>query len=112
MSAQLPVSYALEAQRELDEIAEWNAKHYGSDHAARYIDFLQSQIEQLCQDSKRSHVVPLRLKLRYVMIRRRKTSGHGHIAIYRQDDDAIYVLHVFHSAQDWQQRLIDETSPE
>lgn len=111
MSAQLPVRYALEAQLDLDEIAVWNAERYGSEHAARYIDYLQNQIEAHCQDSKMNHAVPSLPGLRYVLIRR-KSAAHGHIAIFRRDEQLINVVHVFHTAQDWQQRLIDESSPE
>ena len=46
--------------------------------------------------------------LRYVDIRR-KPKRHGHIVVYRFDDTRIDVLHVFHTAQDWQTILADET---
>ncbi len=110
MSVHLPILYALEAQLDLNEIAVWNEERYGSEHAARYIDYLQSQIEERCQDSKKNHAVPALPGLQYVLVRR-KSAAHGHIAIFRRDEHAINVVHVFHSAQDWQQRLVDESSP-
>jgi plasmid stabilization system protein ParE len=45
--------------------------------------------------------------LRYIRIGRRKR-GHGHIAVYRVDEDAVRVLHIFHTAQDWQTKLAAE----
>ena len=35
---------------------------------------------------------------------------HGHIAVYRVDADAVSILHVFHTAQDWQAKLAEERS--
>jgi plasmid stabilization system protein ParE len=40
---------------------------------------------------------------------RRKSRGHGHIAVYGVDESTVNILHVFHSAQDWQRRLQGET---
>lgn len=111
MSAKPKIRYAHTAQLDLDEIAVWNQKRYWSEHAARYVDYLQSQIEEHCHDDQKSHVVASHPGLLYVMIRRKK-SGHGHIAIFQRDDQRINVLHVFHSAQNWQHHLIDEAALE
>jgi plasmid stabilization system protein ParE len=46
--------------------------------------------------------------LRYLMIRR-KAHGYGHVVVYRVTDVSVEVLHVFHTAQDWQTRLTEET---
>jgi plasmid stabilization system protein ParE len=39
---------------------------------------------------------------------RRKPKGYGHLVVYRFDDKIVEVLHVFHTAQDWQTMLIDD----
>lgn len=75
MSPKPQIRYTLAAQLELDEIAVWNQKRYGSEHAAQYIDYLQSQIEEHCLDDQKSHGVASRPGSRYVLIRR-KNSGH------------------------------------
>ena len=50
----------------------------------------------------------VRPNYRYLVMRRRK-KWHGHLAVYRYDDKTIDVLHAFHTAQDWQSILADET---
>jgi plasmid stabilization system protein ParE len=39
---------------------------------------------------------------------RRKTGGNAHVAVYSVDEQAVNLLHVFHSAQDWESRLAEE----
>lgn len=48
--------------------------------------------------------VSIRPDLWYILIRRR-AKGHGHVVVYRFDDQQVSVLYVFHTAQDWQARL-------
>ena len=103
----LPVVYAPLALQDLDVVWDWNAKTYGPDHAARYVDFLERHIDALGETHSRGRVVESRPELRYIRISRR-TRGHGHIAVYRVDADAVNVLHVFHTAQDWQAKLAEE----
>jgi plasmid stabilization system protein ParE len=40
--------YAQTAIKQLDEIADWNEQHYGAAHAAQYIEFLEKNIDALC----------------------------------------------------------------
>jgi len=103
----LPVKYAPLALQGLDVVWDWNEKTYGSDHAARYVDFLRRHIDALGESHPRGRVVESRPELRYIRISQR-TRGHGHIAVYRVDEDAVSVLHVFHTAQDWQAKLAEE----
>jgi plasmid stabilization system protein ParE len=103
----LPVDYAPLALRDLDVVWDWNAKTYGPAHAARYVEFLQRHIDALGEDHARGRGVEFRPELRYIRISRRKR-GHGHIAVYRVDADAVSVLHIFHTAQDWQTKLAEE----
>ena len=37
-----------------------------------------------------------------------KAKGHGHVVVYRFDETRIDVLHVFHTAQNWQTILAEE----
>jgi len=101
----LTVVYAAKALKELDEIWDWNDKHYGSDHADQYIEFLERHINALGTDRRRGKQLGFRPELSYILIRR-KSKGHGHIAVYSVDEKQVNVFHVFHSAQDWQNKLL------
>jgi len=52
--------------------------------------------------------VGTRPDLRYIIIRRR-AKGHGHVAVYNFDEKEVRVLHIFHTAQDWQTKLADKS---
>src|SRR5579863_7129120 len=107
----LTVVYAAKALKELDEIWDWNNKHYSSDHADEYIEFLERYIDALSTDHRRGKQVSVRPALTYILIRR-KSKGHGHIAVYSVDEARVNVLHVFHTAQDWQAKLKEEAEQE
>ena len=100
----LPVVYAPLAVQDLEVVWDWNEKSYGREHAARYVEFLERHSDALSENHARGRVVESRPELRYILIRQR-TRGHGHIAVYRVDADAVNVLHVFHTAQDWQAKF-------
>lgn len=103
----LKIVYSVTALGDLDGIWDWNAKTHGLDHAASYVEFLEQQINTLGSNSQKGHVVSNRPDLRYLLIRRRNR-GHGHLAVYSVGDDAINVLHIFHTAQDWHNKLMEE----
>ncbi len=107
----LPVVYAPLARQDLGVVWDWNEKTYDPGHAARYVDFLQRHIEALGENQSRGRVLESRPELRYILIRQRKR-GHGHLAVYRVDEDAVNVLHIFHTAQDWQTKLAEERPSE
>ena len=102
----LPVVYAPLALQDLDVVWERNEKTYGPEHAARYVEFLQRHIDALGEYHSRGDVVESRPELRYIRISRRKR-GHGHVAVYRVDADAVNILYIFHTAQDWQAKLAE-----
>ena len=104
----LPVVYAPAALADLDRIWDWNEQTYNRSHAARYVDFLERHIDALSELHPRGKVVETRPEFRYIIIRR-KGKGHGHVAVYWFDENRVSVLHVFHTAQDWQTLLADET---
>ena len=93
---------------ELAGIWEWNADRYGRQRADGYAAFLRHAIDQLPGLVKLSLPVPGRPEYRYTVIRRR-SGGHGHVAVYRLREGLIEVLHLFHTAQDWQTRLAGES---
>ena len=103
----LPVVYAPLAIQDLDVDWDWNKKTYGPDHALRYAEFLERHINTLGESHARGRAIESRPDLRYILIRPRRR-GHGHIAVYRVDATAVSVLHIFHTAQDWQATLAEE----
>jgi plasmid stabilization system protein ParE len=92
---------------ELDEIWQWNAERHGVPHADGYLRYLKENIDALARDYAKGKAVGGRPDLRYILIRRR-AKGHGHVAVYQFDDLGVQVLHIFHTAQDWQTKLADE----
>jgi plasmid stabilization system protein ParE len=94
------------ATAELAHIWRWNAACYSPDHADRYVDSLKRVIVGLARTYSLGKSIGIRPDLRYVLIRR-KPKGHGHLVIYRFDEKTVDVLHIFHTAQDWQTKLID-----
>lgn len=103
-SPELALKVAPSAVAELAGIWQWNVERYDRLHADEYLAFLTEAIRQLPATCQRGKCVPARPDLRHLMVRR-KRRGHGHIVVYRFDETRIDVLHVFHSAQDWQARL-------
>jgi len=95
------------AAGELADIWQWNADRYGEPHADQYLAFLRGVIQQLPQLYVRGRAVTGLPQFRYLLIRR-GSKGHGHIAVFRIVEAQIDVVHVFHSAQDWQGRLSSE----
>lgn len=92
-----------EARNELSQIWNHNAKARGIEHADRYVAFLYEQIENLSETYLNGKVVEARPDLRYLLMRR-KSRGHGHIVVYSISGEEIVVLHIFHTAQNWQNR--------
>lgn len=89
---------------ELQSIWEWNAAHYSPDHADAYLDFIKEHIFDLRQREPPGRALAVRPDLRYLLVRR-KSSGHGHVVVYRIADIEVHVLHVFHTAQNWQSKI-------
>jgi plasmid stabilization system protein ParE len=101
----LSVALSVRALASLEDIWEWNAKTYGTGHADRYVEFLLTQTQNLAGTYAAGRPVPTRPAYRYVLIRRRRRKGHGHIVVYEVVRDSVYVLDYFHTAQDWQNAL-------
>jgi plasmid stabilization system protein ParE len=77
------------------------------DHAERYIQYLERHIDTLSDGYEQGKLISSRPDLRYILIRR-KSRGHGHVAVYKIKQDQVRILHVFHSAQDWQAKLAED----
>ena len=70
-----------------------------------YRAFLISTIENLETVSGRTVLeVP---SMRYIRVRK-KAKGHGHIVVFREAGEDLEVIFIFHTAQDWQNRLKDK----
>jgi plasmid stabilization system protein ParE len=92
----------------LDAIWDWNAAAHSREHAVSYLEFLLNHIEGLDVRHEQGNPVGRGTNLRYILIRR-KSRGHGHVAVYRINAVTVDVLHDFHTAQNWQSKL-DESS--
>ena len=86
-----------EARRSIDEIWEWNANQYGVAQAEAYIDLVWRHVEKL--ESAYLQGTPAN-RFRYMIIQRR-SRRHGHVLIYEILETSVFVLSVFHTAQDW-----------
>jgi plasmid stabilization system protein ParE len=103
----LKVVFADGALQELDEIWAWNDERHGVGQANRYIEFLLDTIDSLVENPSRGARVKSQPRLQYMMIQRRKKQ-HDQVVIFSVGGNRVDVLHVFHSAQDWEARLDDE----
>ena len=105
------VVIAAAALDELAEIWHWNAKRYSPRHADAYVAFLKKGIDSLSTRFAAGRKLSQPSDLQYAMLRR-TSKGHGHLAVYRVDDESVNVFHVFHTAQDWQAGTIPPTRPQ
>jgi plasmid stabilization system protein ParE len=93
-----------QAEMDLAEIWEWNAQDRGVRHADRYLVFLKKAIYALSNPLVKGRSVPARQDLSFIIIKRR-AKGHGHIAVYSVQGNEVIVAHVFHTSQDWENKL-------
>jgi plasmid stabilization system protein ParE len=63
-------------------------------------------ISALSRTYAKGRSVSTRPGYRFIVIRRR-AKGHGHIAVYTIGGEQVTVLHVFHTAQNWQASLAE-----
>ena len=92
---------------ELHQIWVWNVQNNGLARADAYAQFLADCIAKLAVDYAMGAPVQARPDLRYRIVRRR-LRGHGHVLVYKFDQNQVRLLHVFHTAQDWDQKLTGE----
>ncbi len=102
----LTVSLSRAVENELDEIYRYSIGKHGQKTADRYIALLEEKIYGLATEHHRGKTVGANPGLRYLVIKKR-SSGDGHLAVYRVDEAAVTVrvLFVFHTKQDWENKL-------
>lgn len=103
----MKISLSPAAIATLDRIRDWNAQTHGTERADRYIDFLLAETAKLERLSFAGKPVPARPALSYVTIKKRR-GGHGHVAVYELIGETVYILNYYHTAQDWQNKLLDK----
>lgn len=86
---------------------DWNDRRYGEAHADDYLRYLHSEAQRFADEERRGRPVEERPGAMYFTVYRR-TGDHGHVFVYRLVSDAVEILHVFHTAQDWPRRLEQE----
>jgi len=85
-------------------IWEWNATTYNLRHADEYRAFLKSRADALADS--RLLAKPVRGKPQYSYISlRRSRSGHGHVAVFTIENEQVFVVRFFHTAEDWENKL-------
>jgi plasmid stabilization system protein ParE len=103
----LTVILAPTAIDELHGIWRWNAGNYSVTHADGYILYLRQKIVELAGIYAKGKAVSTRPDLHHIIIRRRNR-GHGHVVVYNFNQQEVHVLHVFHTAQNWPNKLAEE----
>lgn len=106
--SKLEVKLSRQALNTLDEIWDWNVLRHGKESANKYILFLLAGIELLGTTHEKGRFVPTREDFRYVVLKKKNSrQAHGHIVVYEVESDSINVLCIYHTAQDWQNKLAD-----
>ena len=100
----LDVFFTPAARADLIAIWEWNAVEHGIRRADSYIAFLERKIVELSEKPALGQPVteyPGVLR----RLAKRRSRSHGHIIFYRVAGARLEVLHIYHTAQDWQSKI-------
>ncbi len=100
----LEVVFTLAARVEWIAVWQWNAVEYGERRADSYIAFLESEIEKLARSPGLGVAVEEFPGL-WRRLAKRRSRGHGHIVFYRVVESRLEIIHIYHTAQDWQSKL-------
>jgi|SRR5579871_861946 len=100
----LRVVYRERATLALLEVWDWNAEQYKPELADKYLAFLKRATDNLGTTYVQGRPVPTRPDFRYSLFKQR-SRGFGHVAVYKVTEDAVEVLDIFHSAQDWHEHV-------
>lgn len=103
----LEIRFTPASTAELTGIWHWSAEEYGEKRADSYVQFLLEQVRPLSDSPQLGSSVEEFPGLRRI-VARRKASGHGHIIVYREKGGNLEVIHIYHTAQDWRNRLEDD----
>ncbi|HEY3781089.1 MAG TPA: type II toxin-antitoxin system RelE/ParE family toxin [Fimbriimonadaceae bacterium] len=101
----LTVNITPTAEAQLDDIWDWNADRYDPDHADAYEDFLIDEANRIGEDPSIGRPVQNKPEYLYIVSRKRKRKSHGHIIVYEVANQAVEILFIFHTAQNWEVRL-------
>src|SRR5689334_3975114 len=91
---------------DLGELWQWNASHYGTQHADDYRAFVEQEIERLADFPSLGEITPRFPTVRRILVKK-PSAKYGHLIFYRVFEGRILVLRVLHTAQDWQSRDLD-----
>jgi plasmid stabilization system protein ParE len=100
----LEIAFTPSARADWIAIWQWNETEYGESRADSYMAFLEKEIVRLSHSPRLGVDVPEYRGLRRRLVKRR-SRGHGHIVFYRVQESHLVVVHIFHTAQDWQSKL-------
>jgi plasmid stabilization system protein ParE len=99
----LPVIISPTAEHELWRIYDYNLERRGQKPADSYDVFLANRIQKLATNYPLAKAVEDKPGLFYALAQRRSKSD-GHVIVF-SIGNAIDVLHVFHTKQDWPSKL-------
>lgn len=97
----LTVIFTVSARADWIAIWHWNATTWGVRRADSYMAFLEAEIMRLASNLELGIAVEEFPGLRRRVIKKR-SRGHGHLVFYRATDSHLEVVHIYHTAQDWQ----------
>ena len=100
----LDIDFTATAWADWIAIWQWNAEVYGEVRADSYLAFLESEIERLSRSPNLGATIADYPGLRRRLMKRR-SRGHGHIVFYRVKESRLEVIHIYHTAQDWQTKI-------
>ena len=103
----LTVIFTVSARADWIAIWHWNATTRGVRRADSYMAFLEAEIMRLASNPELGIGVEEFPGLRRRVVKKR-TRGYGHVVLYRVTGSHLEVVHVYHTAQDWQSGLSNE----
>ncbi len=104
---QLAIIYSDTAKRELHQIWCWTYSTFSERQADRYENQIRSFIRSISQSSRSGTVFDSKRAI-YYRCMKQKSNRYGHVIVYQIREESFQVLHIFHSAQNWQDELLDE----
>lgn len=88
----------------LRQIHAYNVEHRSESWADRYLAFLEKSIFSLSSNFDKGRSIEGFPDLSYQTFRMRNR-GDGHIVVYKVKGDKVSILQIFHTKQDWQNKL-------
>lgn len=90
----------LEAERDLQEIYEYSAIHWGKEQAERYHDFLGDAIQAICSGEVIGRPIQGSSTLLGHFVKWPK-ARYGHVIVHTAAPKVILVVRVYHSSRDF-----------